>query len=134
YILTGPISGVSAGQYIVGLLNELADVFVQHHWLSRSLAPDLPLNAASAVFAAIVTAYYWWLNTKGIEESSDKALEVMKITTVMVILLLGWGVFSAVHKGLVMPPLPVPSNLHFSQDALGFLRGTKYASMLGLFG
>src|SRR6202045_3983306 len=32
YILTGPISGVSAGQYIIGLLNELADVFVQHHW------------------------------------------------------------------------------------------------------
>ena len=134
YILTGPISGVSAGQYIVGLLNELADVFVQHHWLSRSLAPDLPLNAASAVFAAIVTAYYWWQNIKGIEESSDKALEVMKITTIMVAVLLIWGVFSVLHKGSHLPPLPVPSNLHFSRDALGFLKGTRVAGMLGLFG
>src|ERR1700736_408185 len=134
YILTGPISGVSAGQYIVGLMNELADVFVQHHWLSRTLAPDLPLNAASAVFAAIVTGFYWWQNIKGIEESSDKALEVMKITTIMVVILLAWGIFSAVHKGVHLPPLPVPSNLHFSSDALGFLRGTRIASMLGLFG
>ena len=30
YILTGPISGVSAGQYIVGLLNELLGVGVTH--------------------------------------------------------------------------------------------------------
>jgi amino acid transporter len=139
YILTGPISGVSAGQYITGLLNELMSVAALHNWLPGAMIrgghiPQLPMDGTSAVFAMVVTIYYWWLNTKGIEESSDKALEVMKITTVMVILLLGWGVFSAVHKGLVMPPLPVPSNLHFSQDALGFLRGTKYASMLGLFG
>src|SRR5258705_608841 len=83
YILTGPISGVSAGQYIVGLMNELADVFVQHHWLSRSLAPHLPLHAASAVLAAIVTGFYSWQNIKGIDESSYKALEVIKITTIL---------------------------------------------------
>src|SRR6202045_2143041 len=33
YILTGPISGVSAGQYIVGLLNELLRLCATHHWL-----------------------------------------------------------------------------------------------------
>jgi amino acid transporter len=32
YILTGPISGVSAGQYIVGLLNELLRLCAAHHW------------------------------------------------------------------------------------------------------
>jgi amino acid transporter len=139
YILTGPISGVSAGQYITGLLNELMTVAATHNWLPGAMIrgghiPQLPMNGTSAVFAAAVTIYYWWLNTKGIEESSDKALEVMKITTVMVVLLLGWGIFSAVHKGAAMPPLPIPSNLHFSQDALGFLRHTKFAGALGLFG
>src|SRR5271168_3867911 len=33
YILTGPISGVSAGQYIVGLLNELLRLCGAHHWI-----------------------------------------------------------------------------------------------------
>src|SRR6195952_3502731 len=33
YILTGPISGVSAGQYIVGLLNDLArECVTKFHW------------------------------------------------------------------------------------------------------
>ncbi|HZU09590.1 MAG TPA: APC family permease [Pseudacidobacterium sp.] len=140
YILTGPISGVSAGQYITGLLNQLMQVGAAHGWLPPVLlsaahtARQLPMDGTSAVFCAAVTIYYWWQNIKGIEESSDKALEVMKITTIMVVLLLGWGFFTAFHLGAKLPPLPVPSNLHFSKDALGFLGGTKFAASLGLFG
>ncbi|HEY0785803.1 MAG TPA: amino acid permease, partial [Acidobacteriaceae bacterium] len=129
YILTGPISGVSAGQYITGLLNELMVVAAGRGWMPAAmmhgghLPPQLPMNGTSAAFALVVTLYYWWLNIKGIEESSDKALKVMKITTVMVVILLGWGFFSAIHTGAHLPPLPTPSNLKFSEDALGFLRG-----------
>ena len=140
YILTGPISGVSAGQYITGLLNELMTVGAAHGWLPVALmtaghaARQLPTNETSALFCIAVTIYYWWQNIKGIEESSDKALEVMKITTIMVVLMLGWGIWSAFRVGAKFPPLPTPSNLHFSKDALGFLSGTKLASALGLFG
>ncbi|HEX3436850.1 MAG TPA: APC family permease [Pseudacidobacterium sp.] len=140
YILTGPISGVSAGQYITGLLNEMMQVGAAHGWLPLALitaghtARQLPMNGTSALFCIIVTIYYWWQNIKGIEESSDKALEVMKITTIMVVLLLGWGIFTAFHVGAKLPPLPVPANLHFSKEALGFLGGTKFATTLGLFG
>ncbi len=135
YILTGPISGVSAGQYIVGLLNELFALGAAHHVLAPRATPlQLPTNATSAVIAAIITVYFWWQNTKGIEESSDKALKVMKITTVMVVMLLGWGIFSVLHLGSHLPPLPIPSNLHFSNDALGFLKHTKLATTFGLFG
>lgn len=140
YILTGPISGVSAGQYITGLLNELMTVGAAHGWLPAALmtaghtAWQLPMDGTSAVFAAAVTIFYWWQNIKGIEESSDRALEVMRITTVMVVILLVWGIFSAIHKGVTLPPFPEPSSLHFSKDALGFLRGTKLAGALGLFG
>jgi amino acid transporter len=139
YILTGPISGVSAGQYITGLLNELIVVGTAHKWLPASLltghvAHQLPMDLTSAVFAAAVTFYYWWQNIKGIEESSDKALEVMKITTVMVVILLAWGIFSAFHVGAKLPPLPTPSNLHFSSDALGFLKHLPVPATLGLFG
>jgi len=140
YILTGPISGVSAGQYITGLLNELMTVAAAHQWLPSAMlgashtAPQLPMNGTSAVFAIIVTVYYWWLNIKGIEESSDKALEVMKITTVMVVILLAWGFFSVIHTGAHLPPAPIPSNLHFSTDSLGFLKNIKFSAGFGLFG
>jgi amino acid transporter len=139
YILTGPISGVSAGQYITGLLNELLVVANQSHWLPPALMTSqgqpiqLDMNYTSALLAAAVTIYYWWQNIKGIEESSDKALKVMQITTVMVIVLLIWGVYSVAIRGAVLPPSPIPSHLKFSTDALGFLKG-RGLPIFGLFG
>ncbi|MBS1799236.1 MAG: APC family permease [Acidobacteria bacterium] len=132
YVLTGPISGVSAGQYIVGMVNDLsAFAAVRFHW---HVIPHLRPDLASAAIAATITIYFWWQNTKGIEESSQRALDIMKITTVMVVILLAWGTFTVLHRGAQLPPLPFPSNLHFSSDALGFLKGTKFAASLGLFG
>lgn len=140
YILTGPISGVSAGQYIVGLLNEMLRLFAAHHWMTQVTthldggARQFPVNGTSAAIAALVTIYFWWQNTKGIEESSDKALKVMQITTVMVVILLSWGIYTAIHINAPLPPLPLPENLHFSKEALGFLKNTSFARTLGLFG
>src|ERR671923_171226 len=54
YILTGPISGVSAGLYLTGLINELL-----HHAHSNL---TLPMNWTAALFAAVVTVYFWWEN------------------------------------------------------------------------
>jgi hypothetical protein len=59
---------------------------------------------------------------------------VMKITTVMVVILLTWGIFSAIHVGAHLPPWPTPDNLHFSKDALGFLKHTNFMRSLGFFG
>jgi amino acid transporter len=140
YILTGPISGVSAGQYITGLMNELINVANTSHWLPPAMLDahhhpfQFDMNYTSAVFAAAVTIYYWWQNIKGIEESSGKALRVMQITTVMVVILLLWGVFSIIFTpGAHLPPAPIPSNLKFSSEALGFLKGHGLP-LLGLFG
>jgi amino acid transporter len=140
YILTGPISGVSAGQYIVGLMNEMLQVAAHSNWLPPALMdvhhnPTIHFNVdyTSAMFAAAVTTYYWWQNIKGIEESSGKALRIMEITTVMVVILMLWGVYSLLIKGVHLPPPPVPSNLNFSEDALGFLKG-RGLPILGLFG
>jgi amino acid transporter len=141
YILTGPISGVSAGQYITGLMNELLTVANNSHWLPPALmdAQNHPfqfdMNHTAAIFAAAVTIYYWWQNIKGIEESSDKALRVMQITTVMVVILLVWGCYSVFARGAQLPPSPIPSHLKFSSDALGFLKGMpELLPLMGLFG
>src|SRR5213082_900524 len=60
YILTGPISGVSAGQYLGGLLSEL----FQYLHLSAPLSPA-NISAIAAAFAIVATVYFWWENTKG---------------------------------------------------------------------
>lgn len=141
YILTGPISGVSAGQYISGLINEMLAAADHYGWIPRAIHVMLhgqPLhineNYASAGFALLVTMYYWWENIKGIEESSDKALRVMQITTVMVVILMVWAIYTVIHTGASLPPLPIPANLKFSPEALGFLKNTDLAKSFGLFG
>ncbi|HLB91781.1 MAG TPA: APC family permease [Terriglobales bacterium] len=144
YILTGPISGVSAGQYIVGLINEIMVTADLHGWIPRALhnlyngTPQLNINLTSVVFALAVTIYYWWENTKGIQESSKKALRVMQITTVMVVILLAWSVITLFKTGYHPVPLPTPENLHFSRESLGFLRHSfpeqSLAKMFGLLG
>ena len=67
YILTGPISGVAAGQYLVALLNDVAGYF--------HLTVHFSTDITAATFAVILIIYFWWQNVKGIPESSDKALE-----------------------------------------------------------
>src|SRR5580765_1475736 len=54
YILTGPISGVTAGQYLAALINELSEKLGQ--------AYRVDANLFSAGVAVLVTIYFWWLN------------------------------------------------------------------------
>ena len=139
YILTGPISGVSAGQYISGLLNETFLSLDSHGWVPRAVhhlfngAPHVNENFTSVIVAVLVTLYFWWENIKGIEESSDKALKVMKITTVMVVILLAWAIFSLVRDPRPLPPWPTPGNLHFTPESLGFIPA-NLPKIFGIFG
>ncbi len=126
YILTGPISGVSAGQYLVGFLNDL------FHYAHLNIV--LPTDFTSAVFAALVTIYFWWENVKGIPESSEKALRIMYVTTVMVVLMLAWCGYTIWIRGAHLPPPPSPSHLAFSEQALGWLRHTRLPYTVGLIG
>ncbi len=126
YILTGPISGVSAGLYLTGLLNELL-----HHAHSNFA---LPMNWTAAFFAALVTIYFWWENIKGIPESSEKALRIMYVTTVMVVLMIVWCGYTLWARGAHLPPLPRLSNLSYSNDALGWLRHTSLPYTVGFIG
>jgi amino acid transporter/nucleotide-binding universal stress UspA family protein len=88
YILTGPISGVSAGQYIVGLVLEI---------VGRSQGIDIPKDTrefwkawGSVFIACAVTIYFFRKNVIGIHESSEKAFKIMVVTTIMAVLMLAW--------------------------------------------
>ena len=114
YVLTGPISGVSAGQYLVGVLNELLAYGHVHLHLN--------VNATAAAVAIMITLYFWWENIKGIPESSEKALRIMQLTTVMVVMLIAWcGYTLYVRTGGHLPPGPLPRNMKLDKASLGWL-------------
>src|SRR5882762_6685670 len=127
YILTGPISGVSAGQYLGGLLIEL----FQYLHLSGPLSPA-NISAIAARFAIVATVYFWWENTKGVRESSGKALHIMKLVTVMVIILIVWCVYTILVRHSSLPPLPHPRNLRLTPNALGWLAHSSLPQMFGV--
>src|SRR6202140_1344436 len=124
YVLTGPISGVSAGQYIAGLLNDVFARFGFH--------VTVPYNGTAALFAILITIYFWWRNTRGLHESSDDALKIMKITTVMVVILVAWCVLTLIARGGQMPPPPTLRNMKFSPDALGWLKGSRWTGITAI--
>jgi amino acid transporter len=122
YVLTGPISGVSAGQYIVGLANELLRVV--------HLPVAIPTAAGSAAIAIGITLYFWHQNILGIEESSDKAMKIMGVTTVMVVVIVAWCGVTLWIRGATLPPF----DLHFNDDSLGWLAGTGWERRIGALG
>jgi hypothetical protein len=122
YVLTGPISGVSAGQYLAGLLNEM---FAYGH-----LKITLSADATAAAFAIAVTLYFWWQNIKGIPESSEKALWIMQLTTVMVVVLIGWCFYTLLVRGGHLPPAPVPRNILLTKHSLGWLYGSRIPHLI----
>jgi amino acid transporter len=126
YILTGPISGISAGQYFTGFLNEL---FVRFHFHLI-----LPINSTSAVFGIAVTLYFWWENIKGIPESSGKALRIMYVTTTMVVVMIAWCILTIWVRGAHLPPFPTRANLTFAPEALGWLRLSSLPHTIAVIG
>ena len=121
YILTGPISAVAAGQYLIGLLNDALAHFQVGHALPRDLG--------AMVVALLVTAYFWRKNVIGLHESSDKALRIMYVVTALVVLELVWCGITLVLRGGHLPPWPTVSNLHFEKKALGWLHGSGLAQV-----
>src|SRR6201998_3850920 len=121
YVLTGPISAVSAGQYMAGFIKDIGI------YLHR------PLNFSGGHFAAgvavIVVTYFWWKNTQGIHESSQKALQIMIITTVMVVILIVWCTVTVLRAPVQLPPSPLsPAGaIPINKDSLGWLNVTWFA-------
>ena len=54
----------------------------------------------SVVIACGATLYFFWENIKGIHESSDKAMKIMKATTVMAVVIMIWCGATLAVKGI----------------------------------
>jgi len=143
YILTGPISAVSAGQYIVGLAIEIF-VYLTDVTIDKDTR-DLCKNWGSVVIATLITLYFFRQNLIGIHESSDKALKIMIATTIMAVVIGVWcGITLLVDGSQNSVPIkpdfnPRPNynvidpktDQPVMEDPRGFLSGTAVGDSLG---
>jgi len=119
YVLTGPISAVVAGQYLAGFIEDVA------RYMGHPLS-YFPENAFAAVFGALVAIYFWWKNTQGIHESSQKAVQIMIITTVMVVMLILWCTITVLRAPVQSIPSPfTPGIVPLNDESLGWLAHTS---------
>ena len=142
YILTGPISAVSGGQYFMGLLLDVIALGFQVQIDENTR--DLWKRLGSVLLATAVTVYFFRKNIIGIHESSDKALKIMIVTTIMGAVMLAWcGVTLAVNgvardsNGVANTISPTPDfHPHLNpttkeyEDPTGFLKHTTAAQQL----
>ena len=122
YVLTGPISAVSAGLYLGGLINDLSQYL---HLPGLHVHPPY----FAAVFAAGVTLYFWRKNIIGMHESSEKALRIMQIASAMVVVLIVWCIATILKNGYQPVPFPTLHTLRFTDDSVGWLKGTVAPSI-----
>lgn len=87
YILTGPISSVTAGQYIIGLAFEIGE---RMHYQFAPGTIEAVKSYGSMAFAILICIYFYRQNVIGIHESADKAFKIMIATTIMAVLMIIW--------------------------------------------
>ncbi|MGO9210595.1 MAG: APC family permease [Terriglobales bacterium] len=113
YVLTGPISAVSAGQYLAGFVGEIAK------YLGHPVAFNENYFAAGC--GVLVVLYFWWKNRQGIHETSGKAMFIMRVTTVMVIILIVWCLITIFKIHAHLPAFPSIQNMKWDHESLGWL-------------
>lgn len=154
FVLTGPISAVSAGKYMVGFLLEFLARVSPDNALTAPDAKAMVMKIGPIVIAVLITLYFFRKNLMGIHESSDQALKIMIMTSIVAAIVLTWSVATLAIDGPrnSIPFTPdlspkkdpvVPGVVH---DPLGFIphiapgfadsvrHPTSWLSFVGLFG
>ncbi|MFL5342715.1 MAG: APC family permease [Gemmataceae bacterium] len=105
YVLTGPTSGVSAGQYIVGLFLQYISILLPESYKTWQLdqqsageTGELFIRWGSVALAVGITVYFYRQNLRGIHESSGKALKIMYATTAMAVIIIIWCAITLVAR------------------------------------
>ena len=119
YVLTGPISGVSAGLYLAGLINEigeylhLPDVHVSSALLRGRRSPSLVTH----LLLAEEHHRHPRIEREGAADHADHYRDGGDPDRLV-------PDYDLPQERAISPvPLPAPDNLHFSADALGWLQG-----------
>ncbi|ACC98656.1 Putative amino acid transporter [Elusimicrobium minutum Pei191] len=122
FILTGPISAVTAGHYLSGFINSTMSYF--------SVNIRVPDNTFSIIFALAVTVYFWRQNIRGISESTDKSAKIILFSLIVAFVLAVWAIITIFIKGASLPPLKP----QFTEYALGWSTKFDWMKAVGLMG
>lgn len=122
YLLTAPISSVSAGLYLSYFLKTL----FEHFSININLNPRL----VAIVFSLIIIFYFWRENIKGVKESSQKNVRIIIFSGVVGLLLLFLSIFTVYKRGFSLPPF----KFSFNQDSLGWLKDIDFLRPIGFVG
>ncbi|MGC8867499.1 MAG: APC family permease, partial [Elusimicrobiales bacterium] len=122
YLLTAPISSVSAGLYLSYLINSLLSYFK----IGISFNP----RTLAVIFSIASIFYFARQNIKGVKESSQHNLRIIVFAAVVGFLLFILSIFTIIKKGFVLPPF----KLNFSEESLGWARYIDFLKPVGLVG
>ncbi len=122
YVLTGPISAVTAGHYLAGLFNSTLHYF--------NFAFTIHPASFAVVFALLVTLYFWRQNVRGIEESSDDSAKIVFYAIFIGIVLVLWGLLTIWQRGFHLPSF----QLQFNAESLGWASGVDWLAPIGMLG
>ena len=100
YVLTGPISAVSAGLYVMGLLLDSLG-YINPALRIDPVAADYIRRWGSVAIACLIILYFFRENLLGIRESSDKALKIVIVVTVVGGVLVAWSCATLAIRGPV---------------------------------
>lgn len=123
FMLTGPISGISAGQYLAGLINSIFEAL--------HLEVQLGANGFSILFAIAITIYFWYQNVKGIEDSSEKSSNIIKFSVMVCAVVVVWAIITLFLKDNITLP---PFKPQFTQESLGWVKDIPILKTIGFFG
>ncbi len=123
FMLTGPISSVSAGHYLVGLINSSMEYFGVNF--------AVPQDSFSVVFALLVTIYFWYQNIKGIEDSSDKSAKIIKFSVIICAVLFVWTAITLMGRGHIQLP---PFKPELTPESLGWGVHMPFMQKIGYIG
>lgn len=106
YILTGPISSVSAGRYLIGWILDFIALMNPALAIENDALQTSIRQYGAVVIAIGITLYFFRKNLKGMHESSEKALRIMGFTTIVAVIVLAWcGVTLAVRGTVNSVPM-----------------------------
>lgn len=109
FMLTGPISAMSAGQYVMGLALDGVGLVAPSLQLGNGME-DILRRTGAVVISTLITLYFFRQNLLGIHESSGKALKIVAATTVMGVVVLAWAGFTLYLRGGPVNPV------HYTPD------------------
>ena len=122
YVLTGPISAISAGLYISYLGRSLLEM--------AGIAVSFSPNLLAVVFGVGVIAYFWKENIKGVKESADTNVKIVLFVAFIAVVLLAWSLYTVWVRGFTLPPF----ELQFNEHSLGWAKDLSWLQPVGMVG